>query len=78
MLGTLGILRYVGLMGLALLELKLAVSVYRAVVVSGQSAAQAEQQLTSAGTPAWVARLMALEASLWRKLWEIVRRVFEK
>lgn len=67
-------LRYVGLAGLAVLELKLMVSVYKAVF-SGKSQADARARLEAEGMPTWVARLAAMEAAFWRKVWLGVKRV---
>ncbi len=69
-------LRYVGLAGLLILEIKLAVMVYKAVVFFGQSKDQAQATFESEGMPAWLAKIMAFEASLWRKGWLFLRRVF--
>lgn len=67
-------LRYVGLAGLAALEIRLGVAVYRAVIVGGQTKAEARAKLESEGMPPWAARVMAWEAALWRKVWLFIRR----
>ncbi|MEJ6006952.1 hypothetical protein WG899_15475 [Paucibacter sp. AS339] len=67
-------LRYVGLAGLLLLEIKLGVEVYKAVVFSGQSQEAARARFQSEGMPPWLARFMAMEAALWRKAWLFVKR----
>lgn len=67
-------LRYAGLTGLALLEIKLGVAIYKAVVLSGQSKAQAQQAFESEGVAPWLARFMAWEASLWRRAWLFIQR----
>ena len=69
-------LRYVGLAGLLALEIKLAIVVYQAVVFSGQSKDDAQKVFESEGLPPWLAKFMAFEASLWRKVWLFVERVF--
>ncbi|RQO60467.1 hypothetical protein DBR47_08900 [Paucibacter sp. KBW04] len=71
-------LRYLGLAGLLALELKLALALYKAVVLKGQSRQEAETQMVGEGMPPWVARLMAFEASLWRKVWMRLRRLGQK
>lgn len=71
-------LRYIGLAGLAVLEIKLGVAVYKAVIVSGQSKAEAQARLESEGMPAWVAKVMAWEAALWRRAWLFTKRFFGK
>lgn len=78
LLPALSWLRYLGLAGLLALELKLALALYKAVVLKGQSRQEAETQLTSEGMPPWVARLMTFEASLWRKAWKALRRLRPK
>jgi hypothetical protein len=69
-------LRYVGIAGLLALEIKLAIVVYKAVVFSGQPKDDAQKNLEAEGLPPWLAKLMAFEASLWRKAWLFVQRVF--
>ncbi len=65
-------LRYLGLGALALLEIVVMVGIYRHLF-GGRSveqvAAAAPQDM-----PAWVIRLMALEAAFWRRVWHSVRR----
>lgn len=78
LLGTVGWLRYVGLAGLALLEIKLGVAVYKAVVFSGKPRREAEAALGSEGMPPWLAKIMGLEAVLWRRLWVLVRSPFRR
>lgn len=71
-------LRYVGLAGLLVLEIKLGVAVYKAVVLSGQSRDEARAKLESEGMPPWLAKFMAWEASLWRRAWLFMKRFFGK
>lgn len=78
LLPALNWLRYLGLAGLLALELKLVIALYKAVVIKGQSRHEAETQLQSEGMPHWVARLMAFEASLWRKAWQALGRLSPK
>ena len=73
-----GRLRYVGLAALLLLEIKLGVMVYKAVVFSGQSKQDAQRTFESEGMPRWLATFMAFEASLWRRLWLFVQRIFSR
>ena len=75
LLGNLRPLRYAGMAVLFLAELRLAVAIYRAAFSSQpeetrRTLAAAEQ----AGVPRWVTRLMAWEASLWRRAWHRVQR----
>ena len=75
-LGTVGFVRYIGLGVLLVIELKLAVMIFRAAFSRDQEAAPAVLETAKdAGMPEWAARLMAWEASLWRKAWDFVRRM---
>lgn len=76
LLDSIGWLRYVGLAGLIALEVKLLMVVYKAVILSGQSRTDTQKKLESEGMPPWAAKLMALEAALWRKGWLLIKRVF--
>lgn len=71
-------IRYVGLAGLLVLEIKLTVMIYKAVVFSGQSRSEAQQRLESDGLPPWLAKFVAFEASLWRRAWLFLQRVFRR
>jgi hypothetical protein len=71
-------LRYVGLAGLLALEIKLGIVVYKAVVFSGQSKDDAQAKFESEGIPPWLAKFMAFEATLWRKTWLFIKRLFSK
>ncbi len=77
LISTVGFARYVGLAVLLVIELKLVVAIYRAAF----SRAGSNHALTAAkeaGMPDWAARLMAWEASLWRRGWESVRRLVKR
>ena len=69
-------LRYVGLAGLLVFELKLLFSVYKAVVISGKSQAEAQAKLGSEGMPSWASKAIAIEAALWRKVWLHLKHFF--
>jgi hypothetical protein len=56
---------------LALVELALFVTVLR--LVWGRDAT-AQQVQAASGAPAWVARLMVLEARFWKAVWRLIRR----
>ncbi|MBA4341349.1 MAG: hypothetical protein C0423_04270 [Methylibium sp.] len=75
---SVGWLRYIGLAGLLVLELKLLVSVYKAVVVSGKSPTDAQAKLESEGMPSWASKLVAMEAAFWRKMWLQLKRLFDR
>ena len=75
LLNHLGPLRYAGMAVLFLIELRLAVAIYRAAFSAQpehteRSLAAAEQ----AGVPRWVIRLMAWEATVWRRAWHGMQR----
>lgn len=75
-LGTVGFVRYVGLAVLLVIELKLAVMIYRAAFRADKDAGPTVLETAKdAGMPDWAARLMAWEALLWRKAWESLRRM---
>jgi hypothetical protein len=67
-------LRYVGLAVLVWLEVVVVMAIYRSVFKGGsveQAAAQASSDL-----PPWVAKLMAMEAKFWLKVWGVIKRLF--
>lgn len=75
-LGTVGFVRYVGLAVLLVIQLKLVLMLYRAAFDRDDDAVPTVLATAKeAGMPEWVARLMAWEASLWRKAWDAVRRM---
>ncbi|MBB5203112.1 hypothetical protein HNQ51_000405 [Inhella inkyongensis] len=67
-------LRNLGLAALLLLEIKLGVMVYRAVLQGRKTPEAARQQLEQEGMPAWAAKIMAWEANLWVRAWRWLRR----
>lgn len=62
--------RTAGWVVLALIELWVMIAVVKLVFGGG---ATAEQVAERSGAPAWVARLMLLEARFWKALWSFVR-----
>jgi hypothetical protein len=60
-----------GWLGLALVELWLALQIIR-LVYGGKHGAAEISRLH--GTPEWVARLMLLEARFWKTVWKLLRR----
>ena len=74
LISTVGFARYIGLAVLLVIELKLVVAIYRAAF-SKAGSNDALAAAKDAGMPEWAARLMAWEASLWRRGWESVRRL---
>jgi len=76
LLSTVGFVRYVGLAVLLVIQLKLVLMIYRAAFRRDDDAAPTVlATVKEAGLPEWVARLMAWEASVWRKAWDAVRRM---
>jgi hypothetical protein len=69
-------LRYVGLAALLLLEVTVVLAIYRSVF-KGDTVEQAARQ-APAEMPPWVARLLAIEARLWRGLWQRLTRLFRR
>ncbi len=79
LLHDLQVVRYIGLGVLVLLQVKLIVAIFRAV--SGASAGakhEASRLGEETGTPPWVQKLLAWEASIWIKVWRFIRKTFRK
>lgn len=75
-LSAVGFVRYIGLCVLLIIELKLAVMIFRAAFSRDQEATPSVLTAAKdAGIPEWAARLIAWEASLWRKAWDLVQRL---
>ncbi len=75
-LGTVGILRYIGLAVLVVIELKLIVVFVRATFGGDDDPRPAVLAAArDADLPLWIARLLAWEASMWRRVWNAVRRM---
>lgn len=66
-------LRYVGLAALAWLELIVVVAMYKAIFKGG-SVEDAAARAT-AHMPPWAAKLLAMEANFWFKVWGFVKRL---
>jgi hypothetical protein len=71
LLPQLGPLRIAGLAVLVLIELRLLIAALRIVWGSNGSV---EQVQAASGAPAWIARLMVMEARFWKWLWSLIRR----
>ncbi len=63
-------LRPVGLVLLALIELRLLVAALKMI---GSPGASAEQVAARSGAPEWLARLMLIEAGFWKAVWRMLR-----
>jgi hypothetical protein len=70
-LPQLGPLRLAGLAVLMLIELRLLFLALR--MVWGRDAS-VEQVQAASGAPPWIARLMVLEARMWKRLWRLIRQ----
>ena len=75
LISTVGFARYVGLGVLLVIEIKLVVAIYKAAFSKSGTTDRALVAAKDAGMPEWAARLMAWEASLWRRAWESVQRL---
>jgi hypothetical protein len=64
-------LRLAGLAVLMLIELRLLFIALR--LVWGRDAS-VEQVQAASGAPPWIARLLVLEARMWKRLWRLIRR----
>jgi hypothetical protein len=65
-------LRYLGLVALAYLELVVVIAIYRSVLRGG-SVEEAASKAPS-DMPPWLAKLLALEARFWLKVWRAIKR----
>ncbi|MDN5784689.1 MAG: hypothetical protein L0H28_08340 [Corynebacterium casei] len=73
---AIGFVRYIGLTLLLVIEIKLVVMIYHAAFGRDSKAAPAAfAAAKDVGMPEWAVRIMAWEASLWRKAWDALRRV---
>jgi len=74
LLAEIGFIRYIGLAVLLVIQLKLMAMIYRAAFQSDSDATSAAlTSVKDGGMPEWVARILAWEASLWRKAWDALR-----
>jgi hypothetical protein len=69
-------LRYVGLAALAWFELVVVIAIYKTVFTGG-SVTQAAS-LAPEDMPPWVAKLIAIEANFWLKVWGAIKRFLGK
>ena len=77
LLQYLQVIRYLGLGVLVLLQVKLIVTIFRALAGASASAEHEATRLADeTGTPPWVRRLLAWEAAIWIKVWRFVRGAF--
>jgi hypothetical protein len=69
-------LRYLGLAVLVWLELVVFVAIYRTVFKGGSIDEAASR--APADIPRWAAKLLAMEARFWLKVWDAVKRMLGK
>lgn len=68
--------RKLGFAILIVIELKLVFTIFRTAFGTESSTKESAIDIaTDSGMPPWAARLMAWEASLWRKAWESVKKI---
>lgn len=80
LIDRIGWVRYLGLSVLVLIEIRLAIEIWRLAFRSkNEDASRAiKQKAKEEGVPPWVAKLMAAEAVLWKKMWQSVRSLFTR
>lgn len=72
-------IRYIGIAILLVIQLKLMARIYRAAFHHNSDAtSMALKIVKDEGMPEWIARILAWEASVWRKAWDAVRRMFDR
>ena len=72
-------LRYVGLGVLFLIELRIIIAIFKSIFANeAEYEKEREAAISEAEMPEWVAKLMAWEANLWRKLWLSMKKLFSK
>ena len=72
-------LRYVGLGVLFLIELRIGIAIFKSIFASEtEYEKDRDTAISEADMPAWVAKLMAWEANLWRKAWLSIQKLFSK
>ncbi len=69
-------LRWVGLAALLWLEIKVVTAIYKSVFKGGSTVQAAS--MATADMPPWAARLVALEAKVWLKVWQCIKRIAGK
>ena len=74
LLTTLTPVRYAGSALVLVVEVRVLYAIWRAAFTGGDASAAAQD----VGVPPWLARLMAWEAALGRRAWELARRVWRR
>jgi hypothetical protein len=78
-LESVSFLRYVGLGVLFLIELRIVIAIFKSIFSSKtQYGKDRDAAIAEADMPVWVAKLMAWEANLWRKVWLSIQKIFSK
>lgn len=71
-------LRYVGLAGVLVLELKLIALMIKMVFSKEENHQEFQKKLNAQGMPNWLTKLVAFEAAFWRRVWLFGRRIVTK
>lgn len=77
-LGSVSWLRYVGLVGLVVVEIKAVLFIWRSIFSGSKTVDLAAKELTESGTPLWVSKLLAIEAMFWKYLWQRLQKLFRR
>lgn len=80
LLNQFGWIRYLGLAVLVLIEIRLATEIWRLAFRSqtGDPSQAIRLKAEKEGMPPWVAKLMAAEAKLWKRIWQSVHSLFRR
>jgi len=79
LLAEISFIRYIGLAVLLVIQFKLIAMLYRAAFHPDSDAKSvALATVKDEGMPEWVARVLAWEASLWRKAWDALQRKVDR
>lgn len=80
-LNEVGLLRYIGLAVLIIMQVRIGIEIFRLAFSSKtdtESDSAVKQKAEEEGIPPWIANLMAWESRIWRKAWSTVRRLFHR
>ena len=69
-------LKYVGLVGLVVIEIKVIFFAWKSIFSGKSTIDTASKELTAEGMPDWVSKLIAYEGMFWKRAWSFVRRFF--
>jgi len=80
-LNEVGLLRYIGLAVLVVIQVRIGIEIFRLAFSSKtdiESNSAVKQKAEEEGIPLWVANLMAWESRMWRKAWSSFRKFFQR